>query len=801
MGTPDARQSFDSNGELGLRGLVSAIRRRWRAIVGPTLLAFVGLAIFVHVVSPRYTAETRVLLENQETYFTRPDRPNLQPEQAAILDTEAVASQVDLITSYDLARHAIDLLKLKGNPEFDPLAGGFGPIARILILLGVTSDATRESADQRVVTKFLDRLTVFSPPKTRIITIQFSSRDPELAARAANLVAKLYLQEQAAAKRARASLAADALQSEIADLKTKLVAADDDLQKYRLKTGLLAGSNNVTISSQQLTEINTDLSNARARQADAQAKASLIRELLQSGHAANIIDVINNDLVRRISEQRVTAQAELALELRSLLPGHPRIKALTAQVQQYDLALKMAAKETELSLENEAKIAAQRVANLESALAQQKTLAGSANFDEVHLRALQRIADAYKDQLESASSKYQEALARETSIATPSDARVISTASRPQEPSFPRKIPIIGFGTVVAFLLSTGLVITGELLSEPVVEMVPVHTIKEQTVEERPAPVEPAQPVQPERPRRVATRREARSDRDGSDPVFAPVDPERQDEAERRRLHATGGMLSAILDHLRKFGRSAAESRRAETVADDKADPSPPVSDAGSIANRAASAWSFDGAFNDASRRPGLGPVAERIVAAHVPGRGLHIVGAATDSEEASADAFVGLARSLSVRGRAILVDLNRTPLKLASLAAEGEDGRTKILGQRGLAELLVNEATFAEVIHRDHSSRLHYIPSGLRDADFHDFDLILDALGETYDFVLMLAPNYSLSEITKILAPYSDFVILMPSRETDAAAVASIKTALLEAGAREVLVAGATQSSQQDVA
>ena len=48
----------------------------------------------------------------------------------------------------------------------------------------------------QLVNKFLEKLVVYSPTKTRVIAIQFTSRDPALAARAANTVAQLYLQEQ-----------------------------------------------------------------------------------------------------------------------------------------------------------------------------------------------------------------------------------------------------------------------------------------------------------------------------------------------------------------------------------------------------------------------------------------------------------------------------------------------------------------------------------------------------------------------------------------------------------------------------
>ena len=119
-----------------------------------------------------------------------------------------------------------------------------------------------------------------------------------------------------------------------------------------------------------------------------------------------------------------------------------------------------------------------------------------------------------------------------------------------------------------------------------------------------------------------------------------------------------------------------------------------------------------------------------------------------------------------------------------------------------GLAELLAGDASFADVIHRDHATRLHFIPTGRQEADFRDFDLILEALSETYDFIILLAPTFPNSEIAKIMAPYADFVVLTAIAEPDQAMLAEIESELFEAGAREVLVAGFQRSADaRDVA
>jgi polysaccharide biosynthesis transport protein len=495
--------------EVDLGGVWKAIvaHRKW--IIGPTLFALAASTAFVNIVKPRYTAETRVLLEMQDSFMPRGDK---NPEIAGPgpqLDAEAVGSQIQLVTSRDVARRAIKQIPLLGNPEFDPLANGMGAITRLLVLAGLKRDPTQLSPEDRVLESYYEKLTVFSPTKTRVVNIEFQSNDPDLSAKAANTIADIYLDYQQEAKREIARAAAGSLANLVGDLKTRVAAASAKAEEFRAQSGLLVGTNNTTVNAQQLGEVNTELSRARTAQADAQAKARLIREMIKQGRVSEIPDVANNELVRRISEQRVGIKAQLALESRTLLPGHPRIKELNAQLADLDAELRTAGEKVARTLENDARIAGSRVENLQATLEQQKQIVGSSSADEVKMRELDRTARQLREELEAATTKYQEALARESSKSTPADARVISKALAPQIPSFPKKLPIIGFSTVAAFVLSTAIVVSRQLSAErparrtpaaplPVEALAVAAKVEEDLLETADAPASPGDaPAQP----------------------------------------------------------------------------------------------------------------------------------------------------------------------------------------------------------------------------------------------------------------------------------------------------------------
>jgi succinoglycan biosynthesis transport protein ExoP len=479
--------------EIDLAALRRLLVSRWRWIVVPTVIAFVASTVIVNLIHARYTAEARIVLENQRNYLPGPDRPETANTQQ--LDAEAVGSQVQILTSRDLARRVIKAVGLQGNPEFDPLANGVGALDRILILVGLKRDPTRLSPEDRILESYFDRLTVLSPLKTRVLTVEFTSRDPDLSARVANTIAEFYLEFQSDAKRSEARAAAESLGAMVVDLKRRVAAADEKVETFRSQTGLLMGTNNNSINAQQLADVNTELARARTAQADAAAKAVLLREMLKKRQIEFLPEVVNNELVRRISEQRVAARAQLALESRTLLPQHPRIKELMGQVTELDEQVRAAAEKTARSLETESRVAGGRVDNLARALDTQKKIIGESGSDEVQLRALERSAAALKDELTTTTTRYQEALARESSKATPSDARIFSRALAPPLPSYPKRIPIIAFVTIATLLMSAAIVAMRDFLAEARDETADVVVAPVPVVAAEAAPADPIAPA------------------------------------------------------------------------------------------------------------------------------------------------------------------------------------------------------------------------------------------------------------------------------------------------------------------
>jgi polysaccharide biosynthesis transport protein len=449
-------------GELDLRVIGAELARKRGRIIIPTLLAAVVSVAAVNMVTPRYKSEARILIDGRENIFLRPNGE--RSEDRSALDAEAVTSQVQLLLSRDLARDIIKRNKLSELPEFDSVLQGLSPLKSLLAMIGIGRDPMSLTPEERVLDAYYDRFTAYAVDKSRVVVIEFQSRDPELAARLANSIADGYLVLQQSARRDQAKSASQWLSGEIDELRKRVADAESRVEEFRSKSSLFIGTNNTTLSNQQMGELNTQLNNARALRSDAESKAGLIREMLQSGKPIEASEVLNSELIRRLSEQRVTLRAQLAEQSSTLLDGHPRIKELKAQLADLDRQLREEASKISRSLDSDARIAGGRVEGLGASLEQLKKQASSSNGQDVQLRALEREAKAQRDLLESYLAKYREANTRENIEAAPADGRIISRAIASNSPAYPKKLPIVLIATLASLMLSTGAIVTGELL-------------------------------------------------------------------------------------------------------------------------------------------------------------------------------------------------------------------------------------------------------------------------------------------------------------------------------------------------
>ncbi len=449
--------------DVDLGTLFASILRDWKLIVGVALVVTAMAFVAAWLATPHYRAETRILIETRESVFTRPnggaeaDRP--------ILDEEGVTSQVEVIGSTNLLKQVAKSLDLARYDEFDA-GSNQSAVGQLLVMLGLRNDPDDVAVEDRVLRAMREKLKVYRVERSRVIVVEFSSVDPQLAASVPNAIADAYIALQRQAKLQSNAEATEWLEPEIQDLRERVKAAETKVADFRSQSDLMIGQNNSALATQQLSEMSSELSRVRAARAAAEAKAQGLRQALADGASLDSMpDVLSSPLIQRLRERQVQLKADIADLSTTLLENHPRLKALRSQLGDLETQIRTEAAKVLRGLETEAETARLGETKLVANLNQVKAESARVGDKEVELRALEREAAAQRELLESYLTRYREASSRGDRSYLPADARIFSPATVPSVPYFPKIVPIVSAAFVASLLVMAIVTLLRELFS------------------------------------------------------------------------------------------------------------------------------------------------------------------------------------------------------------------------------------------------------------------------------------------------------------------------------------------------
>ncbi|KUM28465.1 chain-length determining protein [Mesorhizobium loti] len=453
-------QSAAADVDVDLRQLFASLARNWLRIVLVTLVV-TGLAFaLAWLATPQYKAVAKLEIGPRESVFTRPAGSTNDDKPAT--DEEAVATEVQIISSPDILKKVAADLNLDKLPEFDETLK-MSALSRALVLVGLKSDPFDIPPEERVLKAMHDRLNVYGVEKSRVIAVEFSSKDPKLAAQVADAIAQAYLASKGNAKKESNTAATGFLGPEITDLQNRVKEAEAKVAAYRAQSDLLMGGNNSVLATQQLSELSTELSRVRANRAAAEATADSVRKALQNGGTLDSVpEVLSSELIQRLLERQVELRTNIADLSTTLLDNHPRIRALKSQLADLDGQIRNEGQKILKGLATQAQTAKAREDQLVAEVNTLKAASARAGEQQVELDALQRDANAQRQQLESYMASYREAASRADRNYLPVDARLLSKVQVPTEPYFPKIGPITGAAAAASLLLMA----IGTLLKE-----------------------------------------------------------------------------------------------------------------------------------------------------------------------------------------------------------------------------------------------------------------------------------------------------------------------------------------------
>jgi len=503
---------------ISIKDLLGIVRRR-RVIVLVTICAITGLAALLGFqLTPRYTATADVMIKPREIQVI--DLQSVVSELPP--DRFAVETEVDVMRSDFHAQRVVEELGLLADPEFNPLLQPQD--AQPSLLAGLTDWVSRSwpttagEADQlfavpltppseqvddverptaageasqllamplvpapeqtddiehphsyeyqrqmaAAVPQLLENLQVSQSPESYVVSIEFTSTDPEKAARVADAVAELYVTGQRQEKLAATTEAATWLADRVEQLRRLVLKSDRAIEEYRAANKIV-GSEVGALGEQELANLNLELVTARAERAEREVRLRRAREVRGSrGGYESLAEVMSSPVIIGLRAQEATVLQREAQLSKEYGPLHPRMLELGAEKANLAAKIDLEVQNIIANLENEVAVAESRERALAEALEEAKDRSAVTSQAEVELRQLEREADANR-------SLYQTFLTRlkqteeQLDLVRP-DAKVVSPAAIPQEPSFPKPKLMIAVGFTSSVMLGVLLALLRERL-------------------------------------------------------------------------------------------------------------------------------------------------------------------------------------------------------------------------------------------------------------------------------------------------------------------------------------------------
>lgn len=460
--TVDAAGADDARMDIGV--IVRVILSRWFRIVVITAVLLGATYAVLYFVPRMYESSAGVLVETRENPFSGPatGAATTSASGAAVTIDQVISSQIELIKSRDTLLPVIEQLDLRAVPEFN--GAGANPVALVLQLLGRKPES--RSIDETVVASLAERLTVVRERDSAIISILVRSTDPQRAADIANAIARAHVKRRAGLSLEDTAETSQWLESEIVKLRERVNEAEQAVADFRIANDLLPGANNTSPLDQQLTSLATQITQATERRNTAQTRAALIRSMVDQGQPIDgLADVQNSVVIQQLTQSRAELQRQLAERSSTLLPNHPTIRALRAQIREIEAQIAAEGRRVASALEAEASVEEDLVSSLQAELARLKVSASEATRDTVALDGLEREAKAQRDILESYLLRYRDALSRSEASSALPDVRVVTEAAASTTPASPKTgliLAAVGFASIA---LQVGGIIFGELMS------------------------------------------------------------------------------------------------------------------------------------------------------------------------------------------------------------------------------------------------------------------------------------------------------------------------------------------------
>jgi polysaccharide biosynthesis transport protein len=442
--------------------------RQFPVIVFVLLLSLAAAALYLVTAASRYTGHAVLVIDSHNTQSLQ--TPSQRPVAELPTDSATVDTQIEILKSENIATSVIKDLHLNDDPEFFAPSPGFvGRIVGFLTFIlipnipsfeqggGGPGGPTAEFRRMRsAIGTFENNLKVKRSGLTFTIDIEFKSLNPERAAQVANATADAYVFDTLDAKYQTTRRAASWMQDRLKELRAETANAEHAVIDYKTSNHIVDTGGRL-INEQQLAELNSALIQARAVVAESKARLDRVQQIIAEGDVdpassvtATVADTLKNEVINKLRTQYLDFNAKVSLWTPKYGANHLAVINLRNQMRELRRNIFAELERTAESFKSDYEIAKAREESVQKSLNQIIAESQTTSEAQITLHSLQSTAETYRALYDSFLQRYMESVQQQSFPV--SEARLITSATRPLTKSSPQPILILalaGFGGVI----------------------------------------------------------------------------------------------------------------------------------------------------------------------------------------------------------------------------------------------------------------------------------------------------------------------------------------------------------------
>lgn len=449
---------------IDLRKYFNVINRaKWRILALAVLVS--ALTVFVVLnMQPVYSAKATLLIEAQQAKAVKIEEVyGINSGQQ-----EYYLTQFEILKSRSIAETVIDKLQLAKHAEFIAKPGLRDSIQQLLPFLATNreqvSPAQQALRDrERLVSAFVERLSIEPVRKTQLVNIVFEAHDPQLAADVANAIGTAYIDSQLAAKMGITQKANDWLGGRLGELRLQLDASEKALQEFRLREGLIDVAGVRSLGSQELERLGQEVTAMRSKKAQIDGFVRAVRQFGANdmSRLESLPEITAHPGVQQVKAAVISAERKVSELSKVYGPKHPKLMSARSELSTVQQNLHEQIQKLINGISEEANTVSQNLTALEAEMQRSKGQYQDLSGKEAEYQRLSREVETNRQLFDTFMARQKET--EVTGNFNSAVARFTDLAVAAVDPIKPNKklivvlafVAAVGFGVIVAFVMES----------------------------------------------------------------------------------------------------------------------------------------------------------------------------------------------------------------------------------------------------------------------------------------------------------------------------------------------------------